>query len=635
MGGDGTVRCPACAREVPIGAYCGNCGADLTAKIGDGRGRLRVREYVAEPRESLLRFAPPSTLFPQLPARSRRPFWFGLLVLVAVLVGFAVAGWQAPLIATCVLGFPSVVLAYLRHVDAARDLSTRWLLVTAGVGIALGVVWGLIGGAIVANGSDVGLDTGLTRGSVLLLGLTIPVAGALLMLVPALLARVARSGDREPLDGFTIGLLGATAFTAATTMARLAPQLATGPLTDGQPLSATLVEAGIRGFAMPLTAAATGGFVGIALWFDGRRDGHDRGPAPRIVGPAILLTMLLYAAMGLSELIRVPDDIHLVLHLAVSAVALSVLRIAIQAAVLGETHREAPAGPVLCAHCDHIVPGMPFCPCCGVATAATSRSSREARRAGPPGAGDGDAGGSGSQPRSHPGYALAPGSYAAVPVPRVRPWRIPVMVGLGMGVAAALAFSLSVAISPTGQVYNCPPDCGRPPMGVPVAANPRFFAANGEFSVSYPAPGSAYRVDTDPNGVVLDYTAGDKGTMELFGQPAMGRSPRQIVDGLLKRSYPDAVIKYEIPNATVGYQLGYGAAADVFPQDPDSRFTRLRVIVLAAIKNDYALVASAVGPFRRFSRDFGPGHPSGANLELAMDMGKYVNSFMWRGDPPR
>ena len=111
--------------------------------------------------------------------------------------------------------------------------------------------------------------------------------------------------------------------------------------------------------------------------------------------------------------------------------------------------------------------------------------------------------------------------------------------------------------------------------------------------------------------------------------------PKQVGDDCLERSYPDAVIQYDIPDASVGYQLGYGVAADVYPQDPDSRFTRLRVIVLSAVKNDYALVASAVGPFRRFSREFGSGHPSGANLELALDMGKYVNSFMWRGDPPR
>jgi len=32
---------------------------------------------------------------------------------------------------------------------------------------------------------------------------------------------------------------------------------------------------------------------------------------------------------------------------------------------------------------------------------------------------------------------------------------------------------------------------------------------------------------------------------------------------------------------------------------------------------------------------FGPGPPSPANLQIAQDMGQYVNSFSWRGDPPR
>lgn len=52
---------------------------------------------------------------------------------------------------------------------------------------------------------------------------------------------------------------------------------------------------------------------------------------------------------------------------------------------------------------------------------------------------------------------------------------------------------------------------------------------------------------------------------------------------------------------------------------------------MVAVHNDYALVASAIGPYREFSRDLGTGHPWGANLQLAMDMGRYVNSFQWGG----
>jgi hypothetical protein len=85
----------------------------------------------------------------------------------------------------------------------------------------------------------------------------------------------------------------------------------------------------------------------------------------------------------------------------------------------------------------------------------------------------------------------------------------------------------------------------------------------------------------------------------------------------------------------VGYQLGYGEVADDYPQDSAGRYTRLRLLVMVAVKNQIALIAAAVGPYHEFSPDFGSGHPSGANLQLALDMGKYVNSFTWRGDPPR
>jgi hypothetical protein len=47
------------------------------------------------------------------------------------------------------------------------------------------------------------------------------------------------------------------------------------------------------------------------------------------------------------------------------------------------------------------------------------------------------------------------------------------------------------------------------------------------------------------------------------------------------------------------------------------------------------LVAAAIGPYHQFSPDFGSGHPSGVNMELALDMGKYVNSFDWRNGSPR
>jgi hypothetical protein len=183
--------------------------------------------------------------------------------------------------------------------------------------------------------------------------------------------------------------------------------------------------------------------------------------------------------------------------------------------------------------------------------------------------------------------------------------------------------------------YVCPPDCGSPPTGRPVETNPRFTAADGSFSVAHPAAGSAYRITTRPNGVTAEFTGGDGGTLQLFSEPARNRSPEQIATELVNQTFPDTRTAYEIPNAMVGYHAGYGQVADCWPQGANSSYMRMRVLVMVAVKNDLALIAAAVGPYHQFGPDFGLGKPSGANVQIALDMGKYVNSFSWRGDPPR
>ena len=121
----------------------------------------------------------------------------------------------------------------------------------------------------------------------------------------------------------------------------------------------------------------------------------------------------------------------------------------------------------------------------------------------------------------------------------------------------------------------------------------------------------------------------------MFSQPAANRSPDEIAKALVNETDPDMRTAYEIPNAMVGYHPGYGEVVDCWPQGSNSSYLRMRVLVMVAVKNDLALVAAAVGPYHRFGPDFGSGKPSGANIQIALDMGKYVNSFSWRGDPPR
>ena len=89
----------------------------------------------------------------------------------------------------------------------------------------------------------------------------------------------------------------------------------------------------------------------------------------------------VYAGLGLVDVSHIPQWLQLVIHLSVSMVALLLLRIGLHLALLHEEHDEIHSDePVLCPHCNHVVPDMAFCPACGAATRASSRASRHERR---------------------------------------------------------------------------------------------------------------------------------------------------------------------------------------------------------------------------------------------------------------
>ncbi|MGV0793926.1 zinc ribbon domain-containing protein [Mycolicibacterium sp. XJ1819] len=599
-----TTNCPGCRAEVPVAAFCGNCGARLARRDDDGT-RLRLGAYAAAPGEHTLRLAVASSLLPHLPHSSRAPFRAGLAVLALALLTLALVRCQAALIVVGALGPPLIFALYLRESGVGRDLPIRSLALPAGVGVALGIGWAWVTGRIIAETHDVALGAAPSVEDTIL-GMVIPVGAAVLMLVPVVVMRLSRPDTREALDGYAIGAWGALVFTAAGTLTRSAPQFATGITDHDRPIGGLLVQAAIQGVALPLTAAALGGLVGAALWF-GR---------PKLIVFGVLVTLGLYLAVGPLELSPLLEGMHAGVHLLIAVIALLALRFGLQVVLLGEVHEPTTEGAhARCPHCEHVIPDTEFCPNCGVS-----------RRAAPPAS-------PGTRPDREtepaPGYALPADSYAAVPVRRTSYPRLLTVLGAGLAVAFAGGVTVAALATPEAPKYVCPPDCGRPPIAEPVESNPRFVSADGEFSVQYPGPGTAYNAILRPDGVELDFVGGDTGTMQLLGLPAEGRTPQQITDDLVKATYPNATVEYEIPNAMVGYEPGYGIVADEYPQDASGRFTRLRLVVMTAVKHDYALVAAAIGPYREFTRDFGTGHPSGANLQLAMDMGKYVNSFRW------
>ncbi len=141
----------------------------------------------------------------------------------------------------------------------------------------------LFSGAVIARESGVALGTAVAGSRMLREGLAVPLGGAVLMLLPVVVVRLLGPPTREALEGFMIGALGALMFNAAAMLTRLAPQLGAGVVSK-TPLSILVVEAGIRGVAVPLIAAATGGLIGAALWFvrpDSKK--HQRPGIVRLV----------------------------------------------------------------------------------------------------------------------------------------------------------------------------------------------------------------------------------------------------------------------------------------------------------------------------------------------------------------
>jgi hypothetical protein len=377
------VECRVCQTEVPEGEFCGLCGIPLKAHGASGPGWLRITAYSASPGEHLLRPNIVSSLFPHLSPSSRMPFLVGLIVIVLALLATSVFRLPAALITVAALGLPLLFLIYLQESDVYNDVPTGTLVATAGLGIGLGVGWVLVTGAVVAQAYDVGLGMGIAGSRILRDGLGVPLGGVILMLVPALLVRLFRRGAREALDGFAIGALGALMFTAAAQMTRLAPQFAGGMVAKARPMNGLIVEAGIRGVAVPLTAAAVGGLIGAALWFtrpDNKKHQH-RNFVRIALACFALVVLLMYAGLGLVDVARFPQLLQLALHLTVAAVALLALRIGLHLALLHEAHDEILSDePLLCPHCGTVVPDMAFCVACGAATRASSRSSRQARR---------------------------------------------------------------------------------------------------------------------------------------------------------------------------------------------------------------------------------------------------------------
>lgn len=310
------------------------------------------------------------------------PYRVGLvLVLIAICVLSAMR-LNVPLLVISVIGLPLLFLVYLWESDVFTDIPRRTLATSMLLGIALGAGAWLIAGRLVAR------SYGLSTGSGLLFlveelhaGFLLAAAGVVLMVVPALVTRIFSMPQREALDGFVVGAFGALCYSTAAVITMLVPQLTEGLVVH--PDAGKLFENSITAIVNAVVTIALGGVVGLALWFrPHRRAGRDPRRARLALAVCVALAAGCYVAVWAD--FPVSQFLNEVAELALAVVALIVVRSAVQLALLHEEPDPATGDPVLCVHCERVVPDLPFCVACGAAARASSRSSRRLRHQSPP-----------------------------------------------------------------------------------------------------------------------------------------------------------------------------------------------------------------------------------------------------------
>jgi len=364
--------------------FCGSCGADVEAPIGPWRILLRHRVFAAAPREAVAVPRIASSLLPRLAEPSRKPFRLGMVLLLVVIAVLSEVRANGPLGAVAVVGGPLLFLIYLWQADALRDIPRRALLIAMVAGAGIAVSWWLFTGRLLAGSYGVTTATGLALQNVLTdFGLAVTMGGAVLMLLPAVLVRLLRVPVHEALDGFAVGASGALAYSVAGTITWMMPQIVAG-LIDSHGAWRMFKDALIYGAVDPVTTIALGGLVGLSLWFRPNAARRHRGRARAALTVCTILAAALYVAVWVVDAMGLSLAAELVASLGLAVLALMTVRFAVQIALLHEASEPTTGDPILCVHCEKVVPDMPFCASCGAAAMASSYSSRRRRRESPP-----------------------------------------------------------------------------------------------------------------------------------------------------------------------------------------------------------------------------------------------------------
>jgi hypothetical protein len=205
-----------------------------------------------------------------------------------------------------------------------------------------------------------------------------------------------------------------------------------------------------------------------------------------------------------------------------------------------------------------------------------------------------------------------------------------------LGVATLLFVAVAVLAPPPPAPHCGPLQCQGPPIAHPVTGEDASAAAPVASGVLYTnslgyslryvasSQGPAPTITSTANsGIMLVYPIGngDSTQLQVVGAPAGGTTAQGMVQATVNQVAPGAQPVYQVPGAMIGYVEGFGEAYDLQSASSGGSTTTDRVIVIAAIHNNFGIVAIASGPRLDVTTDspyyaLAP-HPSPADVAVA------------------
>jgi hypothetical protein len=216
---------------------------------------------------------------------------------------------------------------------------------------------------------------------------------------------------------------------------------------------------------------------------------------------------------------------------------------------------------------------------------------------------------------------------------RRHPW----LMALGILILAVAGLAIIGGLQQPSQTTCTGIACTVPPPRTnPLSAPSTYTSSAYGFSLQY---STSNITPSDMNDRSISWDAqlsdGSEVTWTFAGTNPNGRDARQIVEDVQSSNFGDATYAYTIPSAELGYTPGYGNAYDLSVAPNGGAAIHERLLIVAAIRNNVAVVFAGMGPYRQ-SDPQNDDHPNPAETPLVSlgDVGLSFESVRWPGEPP-